>query len=95
MIEGTDYTLEGSGNPNGGAVVFAVAPEEGKVITIMRQVDLTQLITFMEGEKFPASDYEHGLDKITMALQQLKAYLANQPYLQFPFLSSQVQNIVC
>ena len=77
LIEGTDYTLEGSGNPDGGAVVFAVAPESGTVITIMRQVDLTQLITFMEGEKFPASDYEHGLDKITMALQQLKAYLDN------------------
>lgn len=77
LTEGTDYTLEGGGNPNGGTVIFETAPTAGEVITIMRQVDLTQLITFMEGEKFPASDYEHGLDKITMALQQMSAYLDN------------------
>jgi hypothetical protein len=77
LTEGTDYTLEGSGNPEGGAVIFGTAPDAGEVITIMRHVDLTQLITFMEGEKFPAADYEHGLDKITMALQELSAYLDN------------------
>lgn len=76
-VDGTDYTLIGGGNPEGGMVIFAEPPVAGTNITIMRQVDLTQLITFMEGEKFPASDYEYSLDKITMALQQLSAYLNN------------------
>jgi len=73
--EGTDYTITGSGNPNGGAVVFTSAPEEGKTVTIVRNVELTQLIKFMEGEIFPASDYEKSLDKMVMALQQLQERL--------------------
>jgi hypothetical protein len=68
---GTDYTLTGGGNPSGGEVVFTVPPENGAKIIIIRDVALTQLIKFIEGENFPAQDYEYALDKITMALQEL------------------------
>jgi len=72
LEEGTDYTITGAGNTNGGEVIFATAPEQDSIITIVRRVEMTQLIKFMEGEAFPASDYEHSLDKIVMALQQLR-----------------------
>ena len=71
LIEGADYTLNGANEPTGGEVVFTTAPQSGSVITIVRQVELTQLIQFIEGEKFPARDYEYSLDKIIMALQQI------------------------
>lgn len=76
LIEGTDYTLSGAGDFTGGAVNFTNPPAEGEVITIARNVDLTQLITFLEGEDFPASDYEYALDKLTMALQQIREVLS-------------------
>lgn len=72
LIEGTDYTVTGSFCPSGGEITFFEPPAEDSVITILRQVDLTQLIKFMEGEAFPASDYEYALDKVVMALQQIK-----------------------
>jgi len=75
LISGTDYTVTGSGEQSGGEVTFSTAPASGTVITIVRNVELTQLIKFMEGESFPASDYEYSLDKMIMALQQFKERL--------------------
>lgn len=73
--EGTDYTITGSGQPSGGAVIFTTAPASGEVVSIVRNVELTQLVKFMEGEIFPASDFEYSLDKMVMALQQLQERL--------------------
>lgn len=75
LTEGTDYTITGSGDYQGGEIIFATAPTAGTVITILRNVALKQLVKFLEGEKFPASDYEYSLDKIIMALQQLKEHI--------------------
>lgn len=75
LTEGTDYTITGAGEPTGGEITFATAPAAGTVVTVLRDVALKQLVKFLEGEKFPASDYEYSLDKIIMALQQLKEHL--------------------
>lgn len=72
LIQGTDYTINRQNQQMGGSVIFITTPQSGDVITIVRNVELTQLITFIEGENFPASDYEYSLDKIVMALQQLR-----------------------
>ena len=66
-----DYLLTKPENQAGGMVSIFTAPAEGTVITITRNVELKQLITFLEGEDFPATDFEHALDKLTMGLQQL------------------------
>ncbi len=65
------YILRNPEGYAGGEIEFYNPPIEGTVITIMRKVDLKQLITFLEGEDFPAKDYEYALDKLTMALQQV------------------------
>lgn len=70
--EGKDYDVSGAGQPAGGEVIFKVAPAANTKITIKRQVPLTQLTTFIEGESFPAVDYERSLDRIIMALQSIK-----------------------
>lgn len=67
-----DYTITNYENNIGGEVVFKTAPSAGTRITILRNVTLTQLISFLEGEDFPAEDYENSLDKMIMALQQIK-----------------------
>lgn len=55
-----------------GYVSFEVAPADGDKISISRAVPLTQNTRFIEGEDFPAKDYENSLDRIYMALQQLE-----------------------
>lgn len=76
LSEGTDYTVQGSGDASGGEITFAVAPVAETVITIVRDVELKQLVKFMEGENFPATDYEKSLDRIIMSLQQLRDKVA-------------------
>lgn len=74
--KGVDYTITGSGEPNGGMVVFNTPPRATEYITIARDVILQQLVTFIEGEAFPANDYEYSLDRIVMALQALSEEFA-------------------
>ncbi|MBO5038825.1 MAG: hypothetical protein J6C85_05155 [Alphaproteobacteria bacterium] len=76
LVEGTDYDLSGAGQPSGGEVVFKTAPAANTKITIKRNVPLTQLTTFIEGENFPARDYEISLDRLIMALQSIKETLS-------------------
>ena len=64
-----DYTIVNNGN--GGEITFTSAPESGHSVTIVRSVPLNQLVTFIEGEDFPAADYEYSLDRIVMALQEM------------------------
>ena len=70
-----DYAASASETASGGEIVFSSAPAAGTKITILRNVELTQLVKFIEGEDFPAADYEYSLDKMIMALQQMKEYL--------------------
>lgn len=72
LKEGIDYTITGNKEKAEGCINLTNTPKQGTVFTITRNVPLNQLVTFIEGENFPASDYENSLDKITMALQMLK-----------------------
>lgn len=71
LEQGTDYTVSNQENYNGGTITLTTVPAAGDTITITRNVELKQLITFLEGENFPAVDFEHALDKLTMGLQQM------------------------
>ena len=71
FLKNVDYVIMGSGEDDGGSIEFAAAPAEGMIITIVRSVVLNQLVRFIEGENFPAADYEYSLDHIVMALQEL------------------------
>lgn len=75
LEEGKDYEIEHYENSIGGTITMFAMPQKEEKITILRNVELTQLIKFMEGEDFPASDYEYSLDKMIMALQQLREHI--------------------
>lgn len=61
----------------GGTVVFHTAPADGAVVVFKRKVPLAQEVKFIEGENFPASDFEYSLDRLYMALQELKYKIEN------------------
>jgi len=70
LIEGTDFTVTGAGNENGGEVTTAIAYDATNKLTIVREVDPTQLTVYDENDKFPAKSHERALDKLTMIVQQ-------------------------
>lgn len=56
-------------------VVFNTAPTEGEILYITRKVVLKQLVDFINGDSFPAENYEYSLDHITHALQELSLWV--------------------
>lgn len=86
LVQGIDYTVTGAGSPSGGEVVTTAAYDSTNTITIYREVPLTQLIDFLYNDRFPSELVESGLDKITMALQQLAGNAATgDRSIRFPF----------
>ena len=72
LIKDKDYIIKNEKDTRNNEIIITPNPKQGTVITIVRNVPLNQLTTFIEGENFPASDYEKSLDKIVMSLQMLK-----------------------
>ena len=71
-----DYVIQKNANSLGGTILFNKTPNKDDKIIIKRTTKLTQEVMFLEGESFPASDFETSLDKIVMSLQELKESLS-------------------
>jgi len=74
--EGEGYIINKSSTSKKGDISLLANTLSGDKITIARDTKLTQEIIFLEGENFPASDFELSLDKIVMSLQELKENLS-------------------
>lgn len=72
LVEGTDYTVTGAGDEDGGSLTTLTARDDG-VLYIARVVPLTQLTDYPPNTPFPATSHERALDKLTMIVQQLQA----------------------
>lgn len=68
---GTDYTPTGEGDPSGGSIKTTVPVALTSTLSISRIVPMTQLVSYEEGDSFPAKSHEGALDKLTMEVQQL------------------------
>jgi hypothetical protein len=67
---GTNYTVTGAGNNAGGSITLTgTGVAIGNVITIRRDVPITQLVDYVYNDKFPAETHERALDKLTMIAQ--------------------------
>ena len=72
LTEGTDYSVSGVGESNGGTVtIFTVNSDD--TIVVERIVDITQEQDYVENDAFPAQSHELALDKGTQIDQQLQA----------------------
>ena len=69
--------------PNGGTVQIVdqngnpAPPPAGATIVIIRQTPKIQPMTYIDDDPFPATDLEHGLDRLTCIVQELAAQLGN------------------
>ena len=90
-ILNTDYTVTGAGNDSGGNVVAVTPPDSGHTLVILRQVPLTQLTDYQEGDAFPAETHEDALDKLTMIAQQIDEELGRSVTLPRSSPSSNIE----
>jgi hypothetical protein len=70
----THYTVTGAGNSGGGSVIFTSGniPTSTQTVVLRRNIPQTQAIDYIANDPFPAESHEEGLDRATMAIQQLQ-----------------------
>ena len=73
----THYTVTGAGNSGGGSVIFTSGniPTATQTVVLRRNIPQTQAIDYIANDPFPAESHEEGLDRATMAIQQLQEEL--------------------
>jgi hypothetical protein len=74
LVKTTDYTVTGVGNTGGGTIVLVAGNlATNVVLVIQRKVTLTQPTGFRNQASFLPENHEDALDRIIMALQEVKA----------------------
>jgi hypothetical protein len=70
----THYTVTGAGASGGGSVIFTSGniPTSTQTVVLRRNIPQTQAIDYIANDPFPAESHEEGLDRATMAIQQLQ-----------------------
>ena len=70
----THYTVTGAGNSGGGSVIFTSGniPTATETVVLRRNIPQTQAIDYIANDPFPAESHEEGLDRATMAIQQIQ-----------------------
>lgn len=71
LVAGTDYTVNGVGSESGGAIVFTVAPASGKIVLIIREIEITQETDLRNQGAYLPETVEDELDRSRMIDQQL------------------------
>lgn len=65
------FTVTGSGDTDGGAVVFDTPPANGVVVTLERLLPLERVSDFIEGGDFSARAMNNEFDYLTASIQQV------------------------
>lgn len=68
----TGYTVSGAGQTDGGEVTFDSAPEDGKKITLLRNVPIERMTDFQEGGTFRPKNINDEFDRQTAFMQQVQ-----------------------
>lgn len=72
LVLGTDFTVTGAGQPNGGTLTTTQPYAAGYKLHAYRVVPVTQETQFQQNDPFPSKTTEKALDKLTMLVQQQK-----------------------
>lgn len=94
VVQGSGFTVTRNADQDaspGGVVDFTTAPASGVLVTLERDVPLTQQVDYPEYDPFPSATHEKALDTLTQQTQQLNDKVARS--LQLP-VSSSVTDLV-
>ncbi len=70
LFLGSDFSIAGAGNPDGGTLTTLTVRPAGFKLHIFRSVPVTQETQYQQNDAFPAKTTEKALDKLTMIDQQ-------------------------
>lgn len=70
LFLGSDFSIAGAGNPDGGTLTTLTVRPAGFKLHICRSVPVTQETQYQQNDAFPAKTTEKALDKLTMIDQQ-------------------------
>lgn len=73
LSEGTDFTVSGVGNDNGGNVTLTTGATANDLIVIYRDMDLNRTVDYQQSGDFLAQDVNDDFDRLWLALQQVDA----------------------
>lgn len=76
---GLDYTLDVPVFPGTGTIQFSSAPSTGSLITLLRDMALTQELDLATSGAFAAENIETQLDKLTAQIQTLRELIGRAP----------------
>ncbi|WNK00109.1 hypothetical protein L2D14_01465 [Thalassospiraceae bacterium LMO-JJ14] len=82
QILSTAYTVTGAGQSTGGTVIFAMPPDDGSVILILRRLTIARTSDFQASGEFRAKVINDELDFQTAVLQQINDDLGRTVRLQ-------------
>lgn len=71
LSEGTHYSLLNQGN--GGSLTLVTALGASELLTVYRELPLTQTADYANQDAFPAESHERSLDRLVMQIQQVMA----------------------
>lgn len=72
LVIGTDYSVTGAGNTNGGSITLIVAAKVGETLTIVSDPIIQQQTHYLLNGLFPSSDTENALDLLTRIAQVIR-----------------------
>lgn len=70
-VQDFGYSVQNAGDTAGGTVMFEVAPANGIVVTLARELPLERVTDFIEGGDFSARAINNELDYLTASVQQV------------------------
>ncbi|MBO7712618.1 MAG: hypothetical protein J6S85_03895 [Methanobrevibacter sp.] len=70
-IQESGYTISGAGQSAGGDVTFTNPPDDGVIVTLIRNIPIERVTDFQEGGTFRPKNINDELDRITAIEQQL------------------------
>ena len=71
LIEGTNYTVTGVGNENGGSIVLTAGATTGDIITVYRDMPIERNSDYQTSGDFLASEVNNDFDRLWLAAQQI------------------------
>ena len=77
LPELTGFIVSGLGNPDGGEIIFDVAPPNQAIVTIIRTLLLVQETDYEPYSAFPANTVEVDFDRTVMMCQQIQGQIDN------------------
>ena len=70
-LQQNGYSVSGVGDSNGGEIKFDIPPANGKIVTLLRNLEIKRTSDFQEGGAFRAKAINHELDYQIACIQQL------------------------